>query len=520
MLNLKIVFTALTLLSLNISTYASDIDILENEQTANISNKQPRILDTPNELIKLPRDILMTQIIPYCNENIIKLNRFFFTLVTGFPYEQIFAKGVGNKPTKKPLSLSIQKTLNFNKLNFEFFETIPSFVWHSLITRVVNLPPQYWTCLEKTNIHKFSYGSEDYIFPRYEANIMELVESIENSPIRSLVLQQKKLNSKDIEALTRLFNLTSLQLISSNNEKNIIEARDLNYIAQMTNLQDLRLHLNEVNYPDSIGLQQLTSLTRLRNLDLSYSVLKNESLQDLSLLKDLNHLNLYNSTFNDKGLQNLILLKNLTYLNLGYTEASKAVYPYLAQLTNLTHLDMNCMEDMNILEVIGVSYLTYLTNLTHLDLGETTVKDIEALNFSHLTNLTYLNMYYIYKNKVLTLNLMPLINLTYLNVDGLKREYQGTIDLARLTKLTYLNISKNDIGNATSLLTSLINLTHFNAKNNSIRDIDVLELARLPNLTYLDVSHNDMSNTVVEYLRQLNRINIPVKGMRIDSWTS
>ena len=209
----------------------------------------------------------------------------------------------------------------------------------------------------------------------------------------------------DLSAFSKLTKLQSLSmkadgLASFHGLENLTQLKELDFygsdatyknvdpLANLTNLQSLRLP--SMNYQMNIVLDisGLANLTNLQSLDISGDV---ASLAALSGMTKLQSLRIYGGS-NDGGYSSLAPLANLTsltdlYLNLN--DQVTSLTP-LGSLTNLRSLELYINGDYNRPVLTDISPLGKLTNLQSLTLTERGVTDISALK--NLTNLQSLEI--------------------------------------------------------------------------------------------------------------------------------
>ncbi|MGI4850956.1 MAG: hypothetical protein ACRYGR_03355 [Janthinobacterium lividum] len=138
----------------------------------------------------LPDDIFFHYILPHCDVTIIQVNRRFFTLVTGYPYQDINKTGFGHLPIKPVCNLLQKRKIDFSKFllaNGEYktiplsIEKIPSFLWYSLCGEINKIPQKHWMYVEKSQICRWKFFIFD--FPYFNkitpSNIQEIESSID-----------------------------------------------------------------------------------------------------------------------------------------------------------------------------------------------------------------------------------------------------------------------------------------------------------------------------------------------------
>jgi Leucine-rich repeat (LRR) protein len=115
------------------------------------------------------------------------------------------------------------------------------------------------------------------------------------------------------EPLSRLTKLKYLDLKECGSKSGRGEQlTDIDWIASLTNLKELRLNGNAINYVTALeGLQKLTLL------NLSDNQIDDASLESIAKLKNLEYLNLYINQIYD--LEPLTALENVIYLNVHHT---------------------------------------------------------------------------------------------------------------------------------------------------------------------------------------------------------
>ncbi|TAH24421.1 MAG: hypothetical protein EAZ07_09685 [Cytophagales bacterium] len=106
-------------------------------------------------------------------------------------------------------------------------------------------------------------------------------------------------------------------------------------IAQNTNMLDARYVINKQLWDDKKTENLLKIKNQLYILDLSGTVISNQSLVSISQLKSLNTLFIQNTSLNDDNIDKIKELQNLEYLNIYNTNISDKAITSLAQLKKL-----------------------------------------------------------------------------------------------------------------------------------------------------------------------------------------
>ena len=256
--------------------------------------------------------------------------------------------------------------------------------------------------------------------------------------VTKLELNKKQIT--DVSGIEKFTSLTSLNL--DNNEK----ISDIKPIAQLPNLEKLKLYNNEIT-----DITPLESLTKLKELGLGKNKISN--------------------------ILPLQTLTNITWLSLLDNEITD-ITP-LQTLTNITFLSVSGNK------INDISPLASLTNLEELYLSSNKISDISPL--SSLTNLKTL---WLYSNEITDVTpLASLANLTELLL------YENKINdirpISSLTKLTELRLGQNNISDITPLA-SLINLEELSLYENKISDITPLQTLTM--ITYLTLRNNKISD--------------------------
>lgn len=156
-----------------------------------------------------------------------------------------------------------------------------------------------------------------------------------------------------------------------------VEIRVGQETSQLTRVEDIPVDDFSVIGLDLHGLQSVTaevlenvtSATRLRTLNLSGGAVSDEQLKSLSRLRHVRSLDLSNTMVSDTGLTHLADMQNLTRLKLRYTEMTNDGVKTLAGLGELAYLDL---EGTNVTDLI-VESIPQLNGLRELNLKHTRV---------------------------------------------------------------------------------------------------------------------------------------------------
>ncbi len=181
-------------------------------------------------------------------------------------------------------------------------------------------------CSQKYDIHLIRHSSDGYYIDSNENNelvcgdMTDLNFILKLSDIKLLNLEISYNKINDIGALSKLTDLTSLNLLNNN-------ISDINVLSGLSDLTELNLSWNNIS-----DINALSSLENLNTLHLSDNHINDISA--LSELTDLTYLELCNNNITDISVLNG--LTNLTELNLGGNNISDI--SVLSELTDLNKL--------------------------------------------------------------------------------------------------------------------------------------------------------------------------------------
>ncbi|KVH75742.1 Leucine-rich repeat-containing protein [Cynara cardunculus var. scolymus] len=271
------------------------------------------------------------------------------------------------------------------------------------------------------------------------------------------------------------------------------------------------------------GLRRLSSLKKLKTLDLSLNSIGNEIFHSLGALTSLRVLNL--------GFEQVSLLKKLKILNLQWNNFNESLITSLSALPILKSLDFSY-------NWLGLSFpveeLAQLTNLEELDLSHTYLSGTpsiqECTRLSRLKKLKSISLQWNDFNKsiISCLSTLPslktldlshgtlsgeLLHLSDLEVLLLKNnDFNGTLPMEAFTSfhhLKVLDLSANEfVGSIASTINALspsIRVVSFayNKLNGSI-----LGLCELKNLWELDLSHNMFEGNLPHCFNSLSSLKL------------
>ena len=247
------------------SVYASDQSNIEDVEVTRFSkptNLNPnRINVSYGAWDELTEHVLFHFLLPYCEDNVILINRSLFSLVTSYRTDQIFAQGFDNPPPhpdqSRPLVCNISRTriIDFKRLTYKKkdINKIPSFLWFSLTKEVRWLPPHYWAHFKGAQIDTLNLSFTPFI-----DNYIKQLVSIPS--IKTLNLYNSKINDACVAALAQNTNLIKIDL-----SFNAISDESAAALAGNTVLKTLILASNSIG---DLGAQAFINNITLTTLDL------------------------------------------------------------------------------------------------------------------------------------------------------------------------------------------------------------------------------------------------------------
>ena len=243
----------------------------------------------------------------------------------------------------------------------------------------------------------------------------------------------------------------------------------------------------------------------IRNLDVSlrnHTDIGNEVTDDilyyLSSMINLSKLNLqHNRSITSLGLQHLTRLTRLIDLNVGSCDLNDCCVEQLAMLTNLTKLNISF--SVNVTRS-GIQQLGMLTQLTELNISCCYLDDASLQELSLITHLKSLDISW---NTHLTISAYtPLINLV--NLENLNISSSNGVDsindicitaVSKMIRLRKLDISRHVNPKLTSMAHGLealscLSLLELNIRQCNINDCCLTAVLNICTLKVLDVSGN------------------------------
>ena len=318
---------------------------------------------------------------------------------------------------------------------------------------------------------------------------------------------------------------TCIKLSLSNNKISFINSKLLsnlqlkfldlsfNRIISLIGFEKFKL-LEELNLSNNyIGddqLKYLSSLSKLKTLNISNNNLKNEEIKNIIYsINSLQKINISNNNieqliFNkSKGLIELELDNNkLNYLSFNSNDKSFEYLMYLSVNEN---------------KLKAIDNINNLINLEYLSLS---VNELKTINLSKLTKLKYLQL----KSKILekfTINksnqLLQYIDISFNNINSLTIMGECSsvknliVDNNKLTKINFGENNNNINVNNNINNNKFKNIELFDISFNLINDIKFLIFFK--NVQKLNISFNNIDNlidllSILKYFNQLKDLNL------------
>ncbi len=302
--------------------------------------------------------------------------------------------------------------------------------------------------------------------------------------------------SKVGKGLAHLKGLKSLRFLSLEAARNEHIDKHLVHLAELTNLEELKLRDTLVS---DVGVEHLKGMTKLKKLDLGnryYPVsdkITDDGMVHLNKLKSLEELELPRTGVTDVGLAHLASLKALKKLNVGREVTDNGIAT-LAKMKSLEDLDIS---SKNITDA-GMIQLSKCNSLKSLSLNGGQMTNAGLARLAKLKTLTKLSLWLrrtqVTGSGLTVLKELPL--LTKFKVHNIDFGEAGMAHLAGLKSLEHLEIyapegtiTDDDLGDL-SRITSLKNLqiTVHDSSQSLITDRGLAHLANLKALEFLTIS--------------------------------
>ena len=295
-------------------------------------------------------------------------------------------------------------------------------------------------------------------------------------------------------------------------------------IAYLSELQDLRLYGNNLNF--SIPFQ-IGNLTKLTYLFLHSNKLTSSIPISIQYLSELQDLRLYGNNLNFSIPFQIGNLTKLTCLSLGSNKLTSSIpisIQYLSELqdlrfyennlnssipfqignlTKLTVLDLNLNE---LTSPIPIS-IQYLSELQYLYLYGNNLNSSIPFQIGNLTKLTYL---FLHSNKLtssIPISIQYLSELQDLRLYGNNLNFSIPFQIGNLTKLTCLSLGSNKLTSSIPIsIQYLSELQDLRLYENNLNSSIPFQIGNLTKLTYLQLGSNKLTSSLpisIGYLSKL-----------------
>jgi len=333
-------------------------------------------------------------------------------------------------------------------------------------------------------------------------------------------------NLKDLDNLTRLNNLQTLDLTGNN------PIDDFRSVGLLTNLHTLdisntrpslvtfrclesvsslrHLYLRDCSGIKLTILKQLSNLVRLETLFVKLDKDKNigkKAFQYLGKLVNLSTLGVMGRAIPISGIEHLTKLKTLYLRGDGWSLESLTHINHLAKLTNLSKLSVNC----GLLSMEHFHYIATLTNLEDLTLDKphgtpygTPQKYKGIENLGKKLKRLYVERLFADASVIAALSHLHTLSI----INGYNNNALKEVSL-RLVKLEILSLegTENVVDKEVKHLSKLTSLRELSLAKTAITDEGVMALTTLKYLESFNLSHcNKLTNKVVPSLVTLKRL--------------
>ena len=528
----------LVIFMLIFSTYQGIISATENEETANTGKRIYENRESDDSLLVKLKDVLPE----ICEEICLYLSKEDRDNLreSSTIYMNIIDCLWGNKRYYRAEIFTNQLLDILNKKTFGLIFDLSSFYNNSeksFELKALYLIATHLCLITRPLILKIKACKEEEILKLFKCVTEELNYNLEH--VKSLILSDTIISNDLIEFISEKTPcLTELNLENHTNRYGDYTNKSMVALSKLTNLRYLNLaNFNNLSDINPIIFQQtLSSLTLLKELDVSCCYIDDPVLNAIGQLTYLTKLNLECNDYTSAGVENLKNLANLKKLYIEnenfHLQDLTAIYElaslktlYLGtsedkdsakafkNLTNLSCLNRLILSNNH----INFSEVGKLTNLEFLSIC-TRQEDIAPAAFESLTGLSHLNelildMEFMNNSHLLSLN--KLITLKILSISTLMKDIAPAA-LEALTGLSQLNelVLKMVFINNSHLpslgkLTSLTKLVILQPKDLIIIDKEKYGLSCLENLSNLEkleisrIPQDHLTNTGIDKLYEI-----------------
>jgi Leucine-rich repeat (LRR) protein len=383
----------------------------------------------------------------------IKANYDFSQMIV-FNIQNKFLQNISNSNLKHLLSVNLRNLLMTNcKIQF-----INKGIFNSML-QLKNLS------LSRNEIE--SIETDSFLTEPFESNILQLY------------LSENKLTKIKQRTFNGLFKLEILHL-----DKNIIEEIEINSLANLNQLKELKIESNKIKI---IRNEMFFGKTNLEILNLYQNSIETIESIPFNTLRSLKMLHLFSNKIKQIKFGHFIHLQDLIELRLDKNEIGSFDANTFIGLEELVYLDLSA----NKIKILKNEVFHGLINVIKLNLHLNDINQVEFKTFIDLNSLKYLNLD---SNQISTLKNVQF----YSNLEVISLRFN------LLTNLNEINSSS---------------LKYLNVSNNRLQEID-LKNAFLPNLEYLDLSQNrliSIKNESFLNMDKLKHLNLSNNKLDLES---
>jgi len=346
----------------------------------------------------------------------------------------------------------------------------------------------------------------------------------------------KNLKKLDVSNNNLLFQLTPLSalknlLVLNLSNNNQINAQSLLNLSTMTMLEELLLSYCTIN---NDALESIANLVSLKKVDLNNcDNITSSGIDHFSLLTNLQQISLFSSKSIDFTLCTYLapittlksipfsnihiseLLSHISHLDIDHLSFERCVFmidikPFVSNFHNLTELEINECRDFN---KTDTSFLSVFVNLKILNLNNTL--DLTSDGLSHILHLTNLQILNLRNCEGITSEALSyfslLINLKSLLMYGCNKiTDDGLQFISGLTNLNVLDLNCcSEISSAGIVHLSLLgNLKKLYLNFSKVTSEGLVHISGLTKLRNLNLSFCDISIDGLDYLTLLVNLEL------------
>lgn len=316
-------------------------------------------------------------------------------------------------------------------------EEIPNERLYALVFAIANIPASELEGLDRhQRLQQVLFGP----FTRIDGNFLAPLSQVES--LRVLEVSgghESEIDTVTDEEFANLGKLANLERLVLDADKDQWQMTDagLQHLSGLTKLQQLNLGGPKIT---DNGLQFLQELTRLENLTIRGENITGQGLRHISDLEALRDLSLSHTSLTDEGLRHLASLSSLQILQLEDTAVTDEGLRHLAGVTGLEQLNLSSAP----ITGEGLGYLTGLYELRELDLSRTRLTDSALRHLSELPRLRVLRISSTNLTDAGLEQLMALKQLDYLSAIETSMTQEGIGEFKRAVPGCVVHFSRRD----------------------------------------------------------------------------